>query len=152
MAHCIGSVEAGKLADLVLWKPAFFGAKPEMVIKGGVIAWAQMGDPNASIPTPQPVFMRPMFGAFGRAAGPISIAFVSQLCKRTGRCGQLRPDQAHRSGARLPQARQERHEMEQRHAANHRGSGNLRSDTPTAKLLVCEPAKVLPLAQRYSLF
>ena len=64
MSHRIGSVEVGKLADLVLWKPAFFGAKPEMVLKGGLIAWAQMGDPNASIPTPQPVFMRPMFGGF----------------------------------------------------------------------------------------
>ncbi len=81
MGHLIGSIEVGKLADLVLWKPAFFGAKPEMVIKGGVIAWAQMGDPNASIPTPQPVFMRPMFGSFGKATGPYSIAFVSQLCK-----------------------------------------------------------------------
>src|SRR5438132_8844253 len=78
MSHLIGSVEVGKLADLVLWKPALFGAKPEMVIKGGVIAWSQMGDPNASIPTPQPVFMRPMFGSFARATGPTSIAFVSQ--------------------------------------------------------------------------
>ena len=75
-----GSVEVGKLADLALWKPGFFGAKPELVIKGGVIAWSQMGDPNASIPTPQPVFMRPMFGAFGSAPGPVSIAFVSQRC------------------------------------------------------------------------
>ncbi len=81
VSHLVGSVEVGKLADLVLWKPSFFGAKPEMVIKGGVIAWAQMGDPNASIPTPQPVYMRPMFGVFGRAAGGTSIAFVSQLCK-----------------------------------------------------------------------
>src|SRR5439155_14873178 len=80
MAHLIGSVEVGKLADLVLWKPAFFGAKPEIVIKGGIIAWSQMGDPNASIPTPQPVFMRPMFGAFGSAPGSTSMAFVSQLC------------------------------------------------------------------------
>ena len=69
MAHEIGSVEVGKLADLVLWRPAFFGVKPELVLKGGVIAWAQMGDPNASIPTPQPVLTRPMFGAFGRAVG-----------------------------------------------------------------------------------
>src|SRR5229473_6403661 len=84
MAHLIGSIEVGKLADLVLWKPAFFGAKPEMVIKGGIIAWSQMGDPNASIPTPQPVFMRPMFGAFGSAAGPISISFVSGLCLEKG--------------------------------------------------------------------
>ena len=78
MAQIIGSIEVGKLADLVLWKPAFFGAKPEMVLKGGVIAWAQMGDPNASIPTPQPVLMRPMFGSFGRATSRSCIAFVSQ--------------------------------------------------------------------------
>ncbi|KAA8533279.1 hypothetical protein F0562_033188 [Nyssa sinensis] len=74
----VGSVEVGKLADLVIWKPSFFGAKPEMVIKGGDIAWANMGDPNASIPTPEPVMMRPMFGAFGKAASANSIAFVSE--------------------------------------------------------------------------
>ncbi|XP_062157405.1 urease [Alnus glutinosa] len=74
----VGSVEVGKLADLVLWKPSFFGAKPEMVIKGGAIAWANMGDPNASIPTPEPVIMRPMFGAFGKAGSSHSIAFVSK--------------------------------------------------------------------------
>ncbi|OVA15399.1 Urease [Macleaya cordata] len=74
----VGSVEAGKLADLVLWKPSFFGAKPEMVIKGGEIAWANMGDPNASIPTPEPVMMKPMFGAFGSAGRSNSIAFVSK--------------------------------------------------------------------------
>jgi len=79
IAHEVGSIETGKLADLVLWKPAFFGVKPELVIKGGFIAWAQMGDPNASIPTPQPLRMRPMFGAHGRAIGGTSLAFVSQL-------------------------------------------------------------------------
>jgi len=84
MAERIGSVEVGKLADLVLWRPEFFGAKPELVVKGGIIAWAQMGDPNASIPTPQPVFMRPMFGDFGRASSAISIAFVSQSCVSDG--------------------------------------------------------------------
>ncbi|XP_030541998.1 urease [Rhodamnia argentea] len=78
ISHLVGSVEVGKLADLVLWKPSFFGAKPEMVIKGGTIAWANMGDPNASIPTPEPVFMRPMFGAFGKAGSANSIAFVSK--------------------------------------------------------------------------
>ena len=78
IGHEIGSVEIGKLADLVLWKPAFFGVKPELVLKGGFIAWAQMGDANASIPTPQPLVMRPMFGALGRAAGATSLAFVSQ--------------------------------------------------------------------------
>src|SRR5258707_7612790 len=79
IAHEVGSVEVGKLADLVLWKPAFFGVKPELILKGGFIAWAQMGDPNASIPTPQPLQMRPMFGAYGRATGATSLAFVSQL-------------------------------------------------------------------------
>jgi len=76
MSHLVGSVEVGKMADLVLWNPGLFGAKPEMIIKGGTIAYAQMGDPNASIPTPQPVVMRPMFGA--TTAGTTSVAFVSQ--------------------------------------------------------------------------
>ena len=81
MSHLIGSVEVGKLADLVLWKPAMFGAKPELVIKGGIIAWSQMGglmptDSNAAAP----ILMRPMFGGFGSAMGPISVAFVSQVC------------------------------------------------------------------------
>ncbi|GER56426.1 urease [Striga asiatica] len=80
----VGSVEVGKLADLVLWKPSFFGAKPEMVLKGGTIAWSNMGDPNASIPTPEPVTMRPMFGAFGKAASANSIAFVSEVALSSG--------------------------------------------------------------------
>jgi urease subunit alpha len=84
MSHLVGSVEAGKLADLVLWRPALFGAKPELVLKGGLIAWAQMGDANASIPTPQPLLMRPMFGAFGRAVGATSIAFVSRAAVEEG--------------------------------------------------------------------
>ncbi len=90
MSHEVGSVEVGKLADLVLWRPEFFGVKPEMVIKGGFIAWAQMGDANASIPTPQPVLMRPMFGAFGRAAEAISLAFVSQASLDAGIAGRYR--------------------------------------------------------------
>ncbi|KAH7515529.1 urease [Ziziphus jujuba] len=84
LSQYVGSVEVGKLADLVLWKPSFFGAKPEMVIKGGVIAWANMGDPNASIPTPEPVMMRPMFGAFGKAGSSHSIAFVSRAAMENG--------------------------------------------------------------------
>ena len=84
MAHEIGSVEVGKWADLVLWRPGFFGVRPELVIKGGFIAWAQMGDPNASIPTPQPSYMRPMFGALGRATGASCIAFVSQRALAEG--------------------------------------------------------------------
>jgi urease subunit alpha len=78
VGHVVGSVEVGKLADLVLWRPAFFGIRPELVIKGGSIAWAQMGDPNASIPTPQPVYMRPMFAALGKASGSASLVFVSK--------------------------------------------------------------------------
>jgi urease subunit alpha len=84
MAHEIGSIEIGKWADLVLWRPEFFGIRPEIVLKGGFIAWAQMGDPNASIPTPQPSYMRPMFGAYGRATGATSIAFVSQRALAEG--------------------------------------------------------------------
>ena len=84
VSHEIGSVEVGKLADLVLWRPAFFGVKPDLVLKGGFIAWAQMGDANASIPTPQPLMMRPMFGAHGRAAGATSLAFVSQSARDAG--------------------------------------------------------------------
>jgi len=84
MSHLIGSVEKGKQADLVLWRPAFFGAKPDMVIKGGVIAWAQIGDPNATIPTPQPVIGRPMFGAIGRAIGTSCVTFVSGVSLERG--------------------------------------------------------------------
>jgi urease subunit alpha len=84
VGHLVGSVEVGKWADLVLWRPAFFGVRPELVLKGGFIAWAQMGDPNASIPTPQPSYMRPMFGAFGRATGAGSFAFVSPRAAREG--------------------------------------------------------------------
>ena len=124
--HEVGSVEVGKLADLVLWKPAFFGAKPELVIKGGFIAWAQMGDANASIPTPQPLVMRPMFGAFGRATGATSLAFVSQAGARRRRGRPLRARQDARRRARLPQRQQARHEAQRRAAEDHRRSRNLR--------------------------
>ncbi len=91
MSHLIGSVEQGKLADLVLWRPGFFGAKPDMVMKGGIIAWAQIGDPNATIPTPQPVLSRPMFGSIGR---PIRCG-MRYLCERCfsgeRQCSKLRP-------------------------------------------------------------
>lgn len=151
LSHLIGSVENGKLADLVLWRPAFFGAKPEMVIKGGIIAWAQMGDPNASIPTPQPVFMRPMFGSFGRAAGASGIAFVSGACKERGladsygltkrieavrNCRQIGKKQMRWNDA-LPLITVDPETYEVRADGEH---------------LRCEPADVLPLAQRYSLF
>ncbi|HEX8792481.1 MAG TPA: urease subunit alpha [Polyangiaceae bacterium] len=89
VGHLVGSVEVGKWADLVLWRPAFFGVRPEIVLKGGFIAWAQMGDPNASIPTPQPSYMRPMFGALGRATGATSFAFVSPRAAREGTVAAL---------------------------------------------------------------
>ncbi|MBI5774108.1 MAG: urease subunit alpha [Verrucomicrobia bacterium] len=151
MAHVIGSVEVGKLADLVLWKPAFFGAKPELVIKGGVIAWAQMGDPNASIPTPQPVFMRPMFGAFGHAPGPISFAFVSQLCKEKGVAesyGLTKRIEAVRGCRALSKK-----DLKWNDATPHiTVDPETYTVTADGEALVCAPAKVLPLAQRYQLF
>ena len=151
MAHVIGSVEVGKLADLVLWKPAFFGAKPELVIKGGVIAWAQMGDPNASIPTPQPVFMRPMFGAFGHAPGPISIAFVSQLCREKGVAagyGLSKRIEAVRGCRALGKKDMKWND------ATPLITVDPETYTVTAdgEALVCAPATKLPLAQRYQLF
>jgi urease subunit alpha len=151
MSHVIGSIEVGKLADLVLWKPAFFGAKPEMVIKGGVIAWSQMGDPNASIPTPQPVYMRPMFGGFGRATGPCSIAFVSKLCQQEGVAAQY-------GLTKRIEAVRDCRNIGKRHLKWNDAMPKITVDPETyevradAELLKCEPAKVLPLAQRYFLF
>ena len=151
MSHMIGSVEVGKLADLVLWNPAFFGSKPEMVIKGGVIAWSQMGDPNASIPTPQPILMRPMFGGFGRASSPISLAFVSQLSIRDGvaeRYGLNKRIEAVRGCRDV-----NKHDMVCNDALPE-----IAVDPETyevwadGQLLTCEPARELALAQRYFLF
>jgi urease subunit alpha len=151
MSHEIGSVEVGKLADLVLWRPAFFGVRPELVLKGGFIAWAQMGDANASIPTPQPLFMRPMFGAFGRATGATSLAFVAQRTIEEGAIGALgltkrvvpvrrcrglgKRDMKWNDALPVMQVDPETYQV--------------RAD---GELLRCEPAAVLPLAQRYSLF
>ena len=105
MSHMIGSVEVGKLADLVLWKPAFFGVKPELILKGGMIACANMGDPNASIPTPQPTFYRPQFAAHGRAKFETCVTFVSQGGDRR-RLGQPRAlGQARRADSQHAQHR-----------------------------------------------
>jgi urease subunit alpha len=151
MAHIIGSIEVGKLADLVLWKPSMFGAKPEMVIKGGFIAWAQMGDPNASIPTPQPVYMRPMFGSFGRAAGATSIAFVSQLAKKAnvGKAYGLTKQVVAVKGCRNVGKRDLKWNNAMPKITVDPETYEVRAD---GELLTCEPAKVLPLAQRYNLF
>jgi len=151
LAHLIGSIEAGKLADLVLWKPAFFGAKPEMVLKGGIIAWSQMGDPNASIPTPQPVVMRPMFGAFGSAPGPSSIAFVSGACKEQGVAagyGLSKRIEAVRRCRKIGKKDMNWNDATPRISVDPE-TYEVRAD---AELLVCEPAEVLALAQRYFLF
>ena len=151
MSHVIGSIEVGKLADLVLWKPAFFGAKPEMVIKGGFIAWSQMGDPNASIPTPQPVYMRPMFGAFGSAPGPTAIAFVSRLCEEKGIAAK------YGLGKQIVAVRGCRNLRKQDMKWND-ATPKITVDPETydvtadGEKLVCAPAQTLPLAQRYFLF
>jgi len=151
MSRLIGSIEPGKLADLVLWKPALFGAKPEMVIKGGVIAWSQMGDPNASIPTPQPVFMRPMFGSFGQATGPCSIAFVSQACKSKGIAksyGLRKRIEAVRGCRRIGKKDLKWNDAMPKITVDPE-TYEVRAD---GELLTCQPARVLPLAQRYFLF
>ncbi len=151
IAHAVGSVEVGKLADLVLWKPAFFGAKPAMIIKGGAIAAAPMGDPNASIPTPQPVHYRPMFGAFGGARHATSLTFLSKAALRA-RIPQklgLRKAVAAVSGTR---------KLGKRDMIHNGATPRIEVDPETYQVradgeaLWCEPANVLPLAQRYFLF
>jgi urease subunit alpha len=151
ISHVIGSIEVGKLADLVLWRPAFFGAKPEMVVKGGVIAWSQMGDPNASIPTPQPVYMRPMFGSFGRAPGLCSLAFVSKLCQEDGvaaEYGLTKRIEAVRNCRNIGKRDLKWNDALPKITVDPE-TYEVRAD---GELLTCEPAKVLPLAQRYFLF
>lgn len=151
VSHLIGSVEKGKWADLVLWKPAFFGAKPEMVLKGGFIAWSQMGDPNASIPTPQPVYMRPMFGAYGTAAGKTSLAFVSALCAQNGVA------QGYGLSKRIEAVRNCR-KLGKKDMRWNDAMPRVEVDPETYRVtadgepLVCEPARSLPLTRRYSLF
>jgi urease subunit alpha len=151
VAHLVGSVEKGKLADLVLWKSAFFGAKPELVIKGGIIAWAQMGDPNASIPTPQPVYMRPMFGAFGSAPGGNSIAFISKLCKERGVADEygLRKRLEAVRGCRSVTKKDLKWNDATPKIEVDPESYEVRAN---GELLVCEPARTLPLTQLYNLF
>ncbi|MDO8790169.1 MAG: urease subunit alpha [Sulfuritalea sp.] len=150
IGHVVGSIEPGKLADLVLWRPAFFGVKPSLILKGGMIAAAAMGDPNASIPTPQPVHYRPMFGSFGKAL-KTSLTFVSQAALKNpavlalGLAKRLEPvkncrhvtkaDMLHNSATPVIEVDSETYAV--------------RAD---GELLVCEPAKTLPMTQRYFLF
>jgi urease subunit alpha len=151
LAAHVGSVEVGKLADLVVWKPAFFGVKPELVIKGGLIAWAAMGDPNASIPTPQPVLYRPMFAALGRARASTSLTFVSAAA--------LEADVARRLGlAKAAIAVRHCRQLGKRDMINNDALPRMEVDPETYEVradgerLQCEPARVLPMAQRYFLF
>jgi urease subunit alpha len=151
VAHEIGSIEPGKLADLVLWSPAFFGVKPEIVIKGGFIAWSVMGDANASIPTPQPVLYRPMFGAFGKAIASTSVTFVSQAALEAGipqQLGLSKPAVAV-SNCRAIGKAQMIHNQATPQIEVDPETYEVRAD---GELLTCEPAEVLPMAQRYFLF
>jgi urease subunit alpha len=152
LAAHVGSIEPGKLADLVLWSPAFFGIKPDLVLKSGSIVMAAMGDPNASIPTPQPVHYRPMFGAYGRALVESSLLFVSAaalddgLGHRLGLTRQLVPVANTRSG------------ISKKSMIHNDATPHIEVDAETYEvradgdLLVCEPAEILPMAQRYFLF
>jgi urease subunit alpha len=151
MAREIGSIEPGKLADLVLWKPAFFGVKPELVVKGGFIAWSVMGDPNASIPTPQPALYRPMFGSFGGATRATSITFLSQVAHAAGL--------AHRLGLRKIAAPvRSCRRIGKKDMIHNSATPKIEVDPETYEVhvdgesITCEPATVLPLAQRYFLF
>ncbi len=152
MSQHIGSLEVGKRADIVLWNPAFFGVKPDMILIGGTIAAAPMGDPNASIPTPQPVHMRPMFGAFGKSLTNSSVTFVSQaavagcLANDLGTEKQMLPVENTRSG------------ISKKDMVLNDATPEIEVDPETyevradGELLTCEPAKVVPMAQRYFLF
>jgi len=150
IAHTVGSIEVGKLADLVLWKPAFFGVKPSLILKGGMIAAAAMGDPNASIPTPQPVHYRPMFGSFGKAL-KTSVTFVSQAALNNPAIAAL--------GLQKPLMAVSGTRKLQKSDMVHNGATPLIDVDPETyvvradgELLSCEPATELPLAQRYFLF
>ena len=147
----IGSLEVGKLADIVLWKPAFFGAKPAMIIKGGMIVAAPMGDPNASIPTPQPVHYRPMFGALGGARSATSVHFVSAAGLASGMAEQLALSKSLCAVSNTRQVRKADmvHNHYQPTIEVDAQTYEVRAD---GELLTCEPASELPLAQRYFLF
>jgi urease subunit alpha len=151
ISHEVGSVEPGKWADLVVWKPAFFGVKPTLVVKGGSIAMAAMGDANASIPTPQPVHYRPMFGAFGSAIAKGSLTFVSSGAFKAGVADRygLAKTVAEVKGIR---------QVRKQHLVHNGATPRMEIDPQTyavradGQLLTCEPASVLPMAQRYFLF
>ena len=148
-SHEVGSVEPGKLADLVLWRPDFFGSKPEMIIKGGIIVQAQMGDANASIPTPQPYFSQKMFGSFGTALKNNSVVFVSQASvERVGKMGLNKKALGVKNTRNLGK----------KDMILNDALPVMEIDPATYRVmadgivLTCEPAQILPLAQLYQLF
>jgi urease subunit alpha len=151
MSDEIGSITEGKLADLVLFKPAFFGVKPELVLKGGMIAYANMGDPNASIPTPQPMHYRPQFGSFGKARTFTSVTFVSQASSENQSLQELGLEKA------IIPVRDTR-EIGKKDLILNDSLPKIEVDPETyivkadGEELHCEPAEVVPLAQRYFLF
>ena len=148
-SHVVGSVEEGKMADLVLWKPCFFGSKPETIIKGGMIAYAQMGDPNASIPTPEPYFPRPMYGALGKAAAANSCVFVSEASVENVAAYGI---------AKKPMAVKGCRSVSKKDLKLNNALPKVEVDHNTFEVKVngefikCEPAKKLPLTQLYNLF
>jgi len=147
----VGSIEVGKWADLVIFKPAFFGIKPALILKGGFIAMAAMGDPNASIPTPQPVHYRPMFGSFGSATAKGSITFVSKSALAAGvkeRFGLSKTV----SAAHNIRAVRKQHMVHNAYLPTMEVDAQTYAVRADGVLLTCEPAKVLPMAQRYFLF
>jgi urease subunit alpha len=151
VAHEVGSIETGKLADLVIWKPAFFGVKPEMILKGGLIAHANMGDPNASIPTPQPTLYRPQFASFGKALYSTSLTFVSQAALDAGSLDRLELKK------RLVAVKNTR-KITKRDLLWNDLMPKIEVDPETYTVkadglaLRCDPIAVLPMAQRYFLF
>jgi urease subunit alpha len=151
IAHEVGSIEVGKLADLVVWSPAFFGVKPATVIKGGMIAIAPMGDINASIPTPQPVHYRPMFGALGSARHHCRLTFLSQAAAANGVAERLKLRSAIAvvKGCRTVQKADMVHNSLQPNITVDAQTYEVRVD---GELITSEPADVLPMAQRYFLF
>ena len=151
ISHEVGSIEVGKWADLVIWKPAFFGVKPALILKGGFIAMAAMGDPNASIPTPQPVHYRPMFGAYGGALAKSSITFVSQAGQNAGiqeRFGLAK----NISAVRGIRGVRKQHMVHNSYLPTMEIDAQTYSVRADGQLLTCEPAVSLPMAQRYFLF
>jgi urease subunit alpha len=151
VSHEVGSLEVGKWADIVIWKPAFFGVKPALILKGGTIAMAAIGDPNASIPTPQPVHYRPMFGSFGRSLHKSSLTFLPQIAFDNG-AAQRYGLQKQTAVAKNIRSVQKRHMIHNDYAPKMEIDAQTYQVRADGQLLTCEPAASLPMAQRYFLF